>query len=41
MKPKKIAKVAVAIAAALIVSACLAWQLIGYALKAFAKGGVC
>lgn len=41
MRTIKIVKVILTIVAILIVTACVAWQLIGYALKEFAKGGVC
>jgi hypothetical protein len=41
MRAKKIAKVSLVILAILIVAGCVAWQVIGYGLKAFAKGGVC
>lgn len=41
MRTQKIAQVLLAIVAFLTVAACLAWQLIGYALREFAKGGVC
>jgi len=41
MKAKKLASIALMVATGLAVGAYLAWQLIGYAMAAFAKGGVC
>ena len=41
MKAKKIATIVLGIVAFLIAAACLAWQLVGHALREFAKGGVC
>lgn len=41
MNTKKIAKVVLALVALLAVAAYLGWQLVGYGLKEFAKGGVC
>jgi hypothetical protein len=41
MKTKKIMAVLLAVAALLGAAAWLAWQLIGDAMAAFAKGGVC
>lgn len=41
MRAKKLVTVSLTIVAALILAAYVAWQVIGYGLAEFAKGGVC